>query len=129
MKILYYGIFFEKQLIDNIYSNQRLSNVIQYPHVTFCFGKNMVVPYHLIGNNVNINVIGYGLTEDNQGLLVDIPEEYMEYYINKSIPHITLSVSSNGKPKNTGNIKFESIEPFTITGKFGYFTNLGLFCN
>ena len=88
------------------------------------------------------NVIGYGNDGKNEGLLVelvsveipDINDIFCDvhemYLLAKSIPvpHITLSVSKDGKPVDTGKLNFDQPIPDEfkdqiIIGTFGGFIN------
>ena len=57
-------------------------------------------------------------------------DELRELFNAIPIPHITLSVSEEGKPVNTANLEFHSIgNPATVTGIFGGFLNKPILTN
>lgn len=41
------------------------------------------------------------------------------------VPHITIAVSSEGKPVNTKNLNFEDINPIEMEGKYGGYDRWG----
>lgn len=141
MKNIYTGVFFDSAELDNLFmtyfGREKLSNVIENPHVTFTFKPDMVDP-ELFGIPVKFKVVGYANDGKNQGLLVAAPEisvsnrtsayaHLMAEYNKIKNPHITISVSIDGRPVDTGRLKFEPIAtPFEIVGKYGVFTNEGI---
>lgn len=127
-KYIYTGVFFDKEYIEdtvNHYiSKDRLVRVIENPHVTFSFKPEKVKP-SLFGRMIVFRVVGYANDGKNQGLQVIIarPDARLapEYTKIKN-PHITISVSADGKPVDTGKMTFIPIEhPFNIHGYYGAF--------
>lgn len=110
---IYWGIFFSNEFLT------LLENEIQFPHVTFGFRIEM--PDYILGQECTVNVIGYGLDDKNEALLVELPEEVLDIYSGSNKPHITLSVANDGKPVNSGNLEFMEINPWKLSGVFGYF--------
>ena len=128
-KYIYIGIFvdcdtLQKFVNDNI-TKDRLSRVIDNPHVTFAF-RPAEYNYDLIGKLAMLKVVGYACDGKNQGLQVEMgdtsnPEILAEFEKIRN-PHITLSVSADGKPVDTGKMKFNPIEnPFYIMGFYDGF--------
>ena len=128
-KYIYIGIFvdcdtLQKFVNDNI-TKDRLSRVIDNPHVTFAF-RPSEYNYDLIGKLAMLKVVGYACDGKNQGLQVEMddtsnPEILAEFEKIRN-PHITLSVSADGKPVDTGKMEFSPIEnPFYIMGFYNGF--------
>ena len=129
-KYIYIGIFvdydtLQKFVNDNI-TKDRLSRVIEKPHVTFAFRPKEYNP-DLIGKLVMLKVVGYACDGKNQGLQVMIEEtsnpEILAEFKKIKNPHITLSTSADGKPVDTGKMKFKPINnPFYIIGTYDGFS-------
>ena len=115
---IYWGIFFDP---DQLPMGQ-LEQDIEYKHVTFAFRQPC--PEDLVGQKVDVDVVGYANDGANEAYRVELPNYIEEFYKNENPPHITLSVSNDGRPKDSGLLPFEDIgEPFSITGTIGYFTD------
>ena len=133
MKYIYTGVFFNlSELINkfNCYIGAvRLANTIENPHITFSF-KPAQVDEKIFGLPMKFEVVGYACDGHNQGLqvrAVTLPKRVREEFDKITNPHITISVSENGKPVDTGKLKFMPIEnPFYITGKYGAYTSEGV---
>jgi len=50
-------------------------------------------------------------------LKVELPDSVKQYF-KMEIPHITVSYSKTGKPKDTANLKFIPCNEFEAVGKF-----------
>ena len=131
-KFIYTGVFFDKEeLLKKVEAlgEERLERVISDPHVTFQFRPETVAT-SLFGEKVTVKVIGYGNNGKNEGLLVEVfSDNNLLSAMAKEIlvPHITLSVSADGKPVNTWSLCFREMrEPFIIKGVFGAFTPEGV---
>lgn len=126
----YEGIFFDEEEVKKIqaYELNRLANIHECIHVTFIYKPDNDHIYdELLNKEIDVYLISYGSSKNNSGFEVEIPEEYMKYYNNYDIqgkyvnPHLTASISDNGKAKDTHNLKFTPLkEKIKITGKFGY---------
>lgn len=122
--IKYIGCFFDQAIVKKHAEQQndeRLYRVIKHPHVTFAYEPRSI-PYELFGLNITILVTGYGNDGENEAFGVEfknLPEELSELAQLIENPHITISVSKNGKPVNSKNLKFDPIEPFCLQGVFG----------
>lgn len=125
---IYIGAFVSSKQLKNI-SGNRLAREIVNPHVTFKFRPDHVNT-SLFGKEVHIKVIGYGNDGINEGVKVKLyakNPELQKLADKVEIPHITLSVSEQGKPVNTRFLSFKQIEePITITGIFGGFSPEGV---
>lgn len=121
----YCGIFVDS---EELYQKMpgTLDKVIEHPHVTIKYRpEEQELHGHLIGQNVEIEAIGYGKDEENEGLLVRLKadnDELQKLCDQIPVPHITLSISENGKAVNTSNLQFAELqEPFLINGSYGAF--------
>ena len=133
MKYIYTGVFFDaaelSEKFDKYVGKETLSNIIKNPHVTFTFRPSSVDTC-LLGKPVCFNVTGYACDGKNQGLSVEVSLIHAglssEYQTIKH-PHITISVSEDGKPVDTGKLCFTPLsESFEIVGKYGVFTDTGI---
>lgn len=119
MKYNYTGIFFHKALTDN----GKLDTQIACPHVTHKY-KPTEVNKSLFGQEVMFKVVGYGINEENEGLLVEVAQasdEMREALAEIEVPHITLSISKEGKAVNTRYLNFEPCTPWYLSGFYGGF--------
>lgn len=124
-KTIYAGIFVDP---EDLYGkvSPRLEKSIKDPHITTKF-KPGVEDLNLgqLGTGAKITAVGYGNDGRNEGLLVQIEADEPE--IQKACdalerPHITLSVSEEGRPKDTVNLEFSPLEtPIELTGRYGLF--------
>lgn len=115
----YTGVFFDKALTDN----GKLDKQIAFPHVTHKY-KPAEIDRSLFGQVVIFKVIGYGINAENEGLLVEVAEaseEMKKALAEIEVPHITLSISANGKAVNTRYLDFELCTPWYIGGYYGGF--------
>ena len=114
---IYWGIF-----VPNC--GGKLDRIIQNQHVTFGFRTEY--PIYLQGQRVTLLVTGYGNDGQNEAYSVELADWVKTEYVGSSKPHITLSVSSSGKPVDSWKLDFQPIDPFTIIGTFGYFDRSGV---
>lgn len=113
---VYWGIFFD----NSDFPWHVHEKPTKDKHVTF--GYKVPCPMDLVGNEVSVKVIGYGIDDDNEAYEVSIPDELADIYEGAMPAHITLSVSGNGLPVNSRNLPFwELDEPFSLAGTIGYF--------
>lgn len=123
-KMIYAGIFLNED--DQFVGS--LDKTIEHQHVTIAFKPDKrtqdIIMNHL-GETVELMVEGYGCDDDNEGLKVMIFDwasmGLKPLFDNIDIPHITISVSETGKPKDTAKLEFENTPAFFIVGKIGYF--------
>lgn len=140
MKNIYTGVFFDSSELNDLFEKHigkpKLSNVIKNPHVTFTY-KPTEVMFGLLGTPIRFDVIGYACDGVNQGLQVKISDNMWWDKRHAPLfdecqtienPHITISVSEDGKPVDTNKLVFEPIPiPFEIVGDYGVFTDEGIF--
>lgn len=120
MRVIYTGAFLLNEL------HGKLKNIVENQHITFVPpGVPKTLP--VIGAYYDFKVIGYANDGQNEGVLVELPDELKEYYHNQNPPHITLSLADGAKAVNTGKLNFESFPvPFNVKVQFGEFTNQGI---
>lgn len=128
--VIYTAAFVNAKELDQLLrehgvQRMKLDREIRDTHVTFQF-RPQTVDESLFGSPVDIRVVGYGVNSQNEGLLVEIfchNEKVQEIFCEHvELPHITLSVSEDGKPVNTRYVDFVQIEdPFTIQGVYDAF--------
>ena len=126
----YEGIFFDENECRKIRGLEKnpLPNIHECIHCTFIYKPlNDQIYDFLLDKEISIYLISYGSSKNNSGFEIEIPEEYMKYYNNYDIkgkyvkPHLTASISKNGKSKDTCKLKFTPlISKVKITGRFGY---------
>ena len=115
----YSAIFYEESAQQILMKNEKVF-LGHRPHgtihTTLVFGE--LLPKRVMGKQVSITVVGYGNDGRNSGFQVVLPEEVRSLFGMK-VPHITMSLAEGAKAKDTGNIRFQKITPFTITGIIG----------
>lgn len=118
MNVVYEAFFVQGPLYS------KLSKDIEFKHITTEF-KPAKSHEHLYGQQATFLVTGYGNDEVNEGYKVKLvsceSNELRELYEAIPIPHITLSISPEGKAVNTKNLDFGPTNEFTILTKFGGF--------
>ena len=111
MNIIYEGFFVANVLPAT------LENNIWYKHITTEFRPKITHEY-LYGTEAIFEVTGYGNDGNNEGYSVKLietdSEELKDIYNNIEVPHITLSVSANGKPVNTAKLNFNPINTSSV---------------
>lgn len=113
MNPIYWGIFIENAPLGE------LVKIIEYPHITY--GFKTPCPYDRVGEDYNIHCIAYGNDGNNEALLVELPDKTIDIYQGVEKPHITLSISENGTPKDSANLDFDTPIDFILHGTIGYF--------
>ena len=139
--IYYQGIFFDKESIKKLIDMQgeKLPKEIKDMHCTFKFrptAQEIEAFKAWLGKTVELKVVGYYSDGKNSGYQIELPPELEEVYTNchmvegekgipkveKTTPHVTVSMSLDGKAVDTGMLPFERLkEPFYIYGNAGYF--------
>ncbi len=135
--VRYMGIFFEGEQAELIKSMQptKLEKTNDEIHCTFKYlPKNEELIDDIVGQEVEVFLIGYGCDGNNSGFEIAFDDVYDSYYINydesktdengKPIlktKHITVSLKNNASAVNTKNLEFVRLaEPISVTGRFGY---------
>lgn len=128
-KIIYTGLFIDKKTFYDHFS-AKLAKEIEYPHATVFFKpKGSEVHQELFGEKAMITITGYGCDENNEGFSVKINAKnpaLQKLCDDILVPHITISVSEDGKPVDTGKLEFETREQVSLEATFGAFTTGGL---
>lgn len=126
----YFGVFFDQganvRLFDPNNCGKLLDNKIEDTHVTFAFNPSEEdrLPKNLRNQKINVTVVGIGNDGNNHGYKVELPEEVKDLlYKNPAVPHITLSLAPGAKAKDTKNLDFKAIKPFTVIGSLDYRTH------
>lgn len=106
-----------------------LARDIPNKHLTTGF-RPAVEHRHLYGRRATFKVVGYGNDERNEGYLVKLLEcqdtELRALIETVTVPHITLSVGTDGKPVDTARLEFTPVDNGDVLeGVFGGFMNGG----
>ena len=130
------GIFFDDSVKAELIKLQKkgLNENIINMHVTFNYGRLYKFPENIVGKEVEVIIVGYGSDGLNSGFAVEIPKELNEFYKNKSVAHITVSLGEvngiKGKAVDTGKLKFNKLDKrLKIKGRIGYFSSGVVFDN
>ena len=135
--VRYMGIFFEGEQAELIKSLQptKLERTNGEIHCTFKYKpSNEELIEDLVGQEVEVYLIGYGCDGKNSGFEVAFDESYDPYYINyhedkkdeNGLPllkpkHITASLADGAVAAHTKDLDFVRLaEPILVTGRFGY---------
>ena len=130
MEIIYTGWFVSPDtLYDAVrdFAPNRLERPTESPHVSLEF-RPPEVNTALLGSPARLTVTGYANDGENEGISVTVEQDepsLAAQLCTLSCPHITLSVSADGKPVNTARLHFRPVPPRTLTGMFGAFTEEG----
>ncbi len=122
--MLYIGCFLQNSEFQNSVRNIRknnLKNDIINPHITFVY-KPIIIDHSIFGEIIKIKITGYGNDGVNEGVSVSVFSEnniIMDLFSKLEAPHITISLSDEGKAVNTRYLHFNEIEPIEISGIFG----------
>lgn len=99
---------------------ERLAKPIEHTHMTLAYRPDEV-DTALFGEQAELEALGYGRDENNEGLLVRLAsasERVRALADGVKTPHITLSVSGDGRPVDTARLDFGPITPFTLHAVF-----------
>ena len=127
----YFGIFFDKENSKKIIDNEKvhLDKLPNNFHCTFCYKPDSLKLFNEVaGKTIDIALIGYACDGKNSGYKVDFSTSLKKYFKNfdkqgnVKIPHLTTSLSKDGKAVDTANLNFINLnEPILLKGRFGYF--------
>ena len=130
-KIIYEGFFIPEEL-QKLILRGSLEKEIEFKHITTSFKPEKPKTW-LYGITERFYITGYANDGINEGVSVqndwedDNNTEFLAWdvwddYFKTANPHITLSVSKDGKPVNTKNLKFNPIiSTFKIDMIYGGF--------
>lgn len=128
----YEGVFFDKKTQEKLIllDKNKLPIINDEIHCTFKPYPSLNEIFdEIVGEEIELEIIGYGNDGKNSGLEVKIPKKYSKYYINYEednpeklkTPHITLSISEGAKAYKTKDLNFIPYEKsIKIKGHFGY---------
>lgn len=120
----YIGCFFDHDEAEKLRAHRAgkaLDKQIASLHITFEYGPEDMRT-RLFGKEVTVRVVGYGNNGKNEGYLVEISsgDEEVKALADKiALPHITLSRALDASSVDTKDLDFAEIEPFSVTGRFG----------
>jgi len=120
----YTGIFFEQKYFHDkisVLKGSHLFRLIEHPHITFSYMPEEI-DENLFGEQVMVRITGYGNDGKNEGVkveLVSASKEIAAIFKKIEVPHITVSVSEDGRPVDTRGLEFEPVEPIELTGIYG----------
>ena len=124
---VYTGIFFDP---DTIYGKfvPKLKKKMRTPHVELKYKPTESQLFtSIIGKEINVKIVGYGINDNNEALLVEINSEEPAIIVTTEdipTPNITLSVSEEGKPRDAIFLHYDILdEPVEVTGKYGLYSN------
>lgn len=137
VEVKYMAIFFEGEQAEVIKSLQptKLERTNDEIHCTFKYRpKDEELFEDLVGQEVEVYLIGYGCDGKNSGFEVSFDQTYDSYYINyhedkvdeNGLPllktkHITASLADGAVAAHTKDLDFVRLsEPILVTGRFGY---------
>ena len=126
----YIGCFLDETAAEEMRSHRigtELSRPNRRLHMTIKVDPE-TVDEELFGENIRLRVIGYGIDENNEGFLVEAysdNEEIQRLIDTIEIPHVTMSISTNAKHRNTRYLEFQPIEAFEVTGTYGGYIRSG----
>lgn len=118
----YYGLFLNKDDAKMLLARSPAihENVVSSPHVTLVYNVNESERFTEMGQEFEIIIVGHGINNRNQGFSVRLPNSLKKYLNKDSKPHITISLSSEGKAFDTKKLAFKKITPFRVLSKFGF---------
>lgn len=125
-KPVYTACFVDREVLEEYLKDRypdRLERAIDWPHVTVSYMPDHV-PEDLVGTLVRIRVTGYGNDGTNEGLLVttESDDPALQALLDGiQRPHITISVSAEGRPVDTAGLDFGPARPADLEGIFGVF--------
>lgn len=116
-KYRYVGIFFNPKTfyhrVESIRKDKK-EKQIELPHITLKY-KPEIIDESLFGKEVRVIITGYGSNNNNEGVSVEIEELSADEKIRRmfseiAVPHITLSISKNGKAVETKYLQFNTLK-------------------
>lgn len=122
---LYEGFFFEldeDKFMDSPWPNSKLEHRIDTPHITVFYKPSKLHDYYY-GKRGLFELYEYGCDGKNEGYKVRYIESdwvaVPRLFNLVDIPHVTVSVSDDGKPKDTKNLDFKPCETYRYEAVFG----------
>lgn len=143
-RVVYQAIFINPEDIAKLIERQgdKLPKEVKDIHCTFKFqpSEEEIKKFsELLGKDIELKVVGYCSNGKNSGYEIELSPEQDRVYTNvhsvdkgkvvptieKTTPHITVSMKEGAKAVDTGMLPFskEGFEPFVVHGKAGFFTS------
>lgn len=128
MKPIYTAIFFDEQTYNEMKAKApTLEKKIEYPHVTLEFKPKELLPDSVIGQYVEMSILGEANDGKNQGFMIKLPQTVTRYHKSPNVPHVTISLDpTEGKAVDTGKLYFELTKEMIVKGRIGYYTKDGV---
>ncbi len=136
-EILYQAIFLDEVSANKLIEKQeeKLPITIKNMHCTYKYmpSEKEINDFskYILGKDFSLDVIGYCSDGKNSGFEVALKQEQDIAYTNSHIvnkgverttPHVTVSMSKDAKAKDTGLLDFKPIQnPFKIYGTGGFY--------
>lgn len=144
-RVVYQAIFINPEDVTKLIERQgeKLPREVKDMHCTFKYQPSEIEIKkfsELLGKDIILKVVGYCSDGKNSGYEIELlPEQELAYSnvhsinqeqlvprVEKTTPHITVSMEEGAKAVDTGRLQFsrEGFEPFVIHGKAGFFTTM-----
>lgn len=138
--IIYAGVFFDFADVEAAVSQKggaTLEKEIALPHVTLAFrpsDEDMRKLQGLLGKEVEVKLDKFAYNNRNAGFRVSIvtPNSVVEGFLKGKLPHITTSVSAEGRPVDTPKLfdgSFEGVNSVQMTNTQILSGRIGVFCS
>lgn len=128
------GLFFDEASIEEIKKRRDALNFkwmvkrVDKPYVKLD-AKVDEIDEKIIGKKVTVLVMGYGRSDKNEGFRVSLystGDEKLDTIIRESEkPYIALAMEHGAREKDTKELQFRSIMPFSLRAKFGVIDRKG----
>lgn len=139
--VIYVAIFFALEAVEAAVKQKggvTLEKAIALPHVTLAFrpsDEEMQLLHQLLGKEIEVSLDEFAYNDRNAGFRVSVttPNSVVEDFLKWKLPHITTSVSQEGRPVETPklfdgsfeNVNFVQVDSQTIVGRVGLFCSDG----
>ena len=139
--VIYAGIFFDVDAVETAVNQNggiSLEKEITLPHVTLAFRPSNVELQKLqllLGKEIKVKLDEFAYNDRNAGFKVSVVtlDGVVSNFLKGKLPHITTSVSADGRPVDTPklfdgsfeNVNFVQVDSQTVTGRIGIFCSDG----
>lgn len=138
--VIYAGIFFASEAVEAAVEQKGgviLEKAIALPHVTLAFrpsDEEMQELHSLVGKEIGVSLDEFAYNNRNAGFKVSIvtPNSVVEGFLKGKLPHITTSVSAEGRPVDTPKLfdgSFENVNFVQVDSHQTVVGRVGLFCS
>lgn len=131
--IIYQGLFFDgktKKMLQRAAKELCGQDIffknIEDVHITYKYKPPEETWFHAneIGEEVCVNITGFGDDGENVAFEVHLDDPRYE---GAKVPHITMFLKSEkAKARNSGKLTYQSIKPFSVKGRLGFYTDNGV---